>query len=52
MWPRQTLMEHRDSSGEGTYVVVNLIAFESHDNWHRKEVSTYALETLSVFSEN
>jgi hypothetical protein len=33
-------MKHRGSSGEVTYVVGNLIGFESQDNWHRKEVST------------
>lgn len=45
-------MEHRGSSGRASYVVGNLIAFESQDNWHRKELSTSTLETPLVFSEN
>jgi hypothetical protein len=45
-------MKHRGSTGEVTYIVGNIIAFETHDNWHRKKVSTYAFDTPLVFSEN
>jgi hypothetical protein len=45
-------MKHRVYSGTVTNIVGNLIEFETHENWHRKEVRTYALNTPSLFSEN
>ena len=52
MGPSKTPMKHRGYSGEVTNIVGNLIEFETHENWHRKEVSIYALNTPSLFSEN
>lgn len=49
MW--QTPMKLRGSSGEVTYQVGNLKAFETHDKQHRKDVSTNAFDTPSMFSE-
>jgi hypothetical protein len=34
-----------------TNILGNLIEFETHENWHRKEISTYALSTPSLFYE-
>jgi hypothetical protein len=45
-------MKHRGYSGEVTNIVGNLIEFETHENWHRKEVRTFALNTPSLISEN
>jgi hypothetical protein len=45
-------MKHRCYSGEVTNILGNLIEFESHVNWHRKEVRSHALNTPSLFSEN
>ena len=52
MGPNKTPMKHRGYSGELTNILGNLIEFETHENWHRKEVSTYALSTPSLFYEN
>ena len=52
MGPSKTPMKHRGYSGVVTNILGNLIEFETHENWHRKEVSTYALSTPSLFYEN
>ena len=51
MGPSKTPMKHRGYSGVVTNILGNLIEFETHENWHRKEVSTYALSTPSLFYE-
>lgn len=38
---------HRVFSGGESYMVRNCKAFESHGKWHRKELSTSALEAPS-----
>ena len=52
MGPIKTPMKHRGYSGVVTNILGNLIEFETHENWHRKKVSTYALSTPSLFYEN
>ena len=52
MGPSKTPMKHRGYSGVVTNILGNLIEFETHENWHRKEISTYALSTPSLFYEN
>jgi hypothetical protein len=52
MGPSKTPMKHRGYSGVVTNILGNFIEFETHENWHRKKVSTYALSTPSLFYEN